>query len=760
MLDLDGGPSHYSLRDEAQNTGRSQSFWASDTKLRHNKVAFVSAGAMDPKVIEPLTNNPAPPAVTDSEMALAGLKLDDKGPLAEPDPPALVGETACLDAPRVIGESTTPQFIIDVEPSQVPLETSFPPPSVRRLSASPSDSSEDVVLFAGRKGLNGKFNEKNPSPLASRRSTPNQSRTANEDIDLKVQNLPQRSGGSSSVSTQALSPPREAAKSTDLIEITVMETARLSRDVPLPTGSMDPSHRTGGSDAILADYIANMRESGAMDDFLPGQQANQRDLGPSPSGTDMVPSALPEPHLHKNYDRWNWDASAINDFDDLSTSTEAIEAVGAILSKRARSSGLQYLVVLAGDVIDNARWISAASLSMPGATEVIRQFEDDERLLAEYAGGSEEISDDGKSVSSDAESGPAQGEGKLDDEDEDVLDEADLLQRKVERMTDERIARLLAKQEELGMGSEELLLFDDDDEAEADPGKGPSKSKMTHRRPSRSSKKSKATRPMADFPSATFLADAYDNFDVMDWERSSVQITPRGKKKALPFQVSDSELEAQLISSWTKDRKKKSAQKQEREELRAQGLLGKKNNNQPKLQAKYDEGMTLEDIKDEIREFLLSTKQSLALPPMDKKDRKIVHEIANAFNLKSKSTGAGRGRFPTLLKTARSAKYDENAIGDLDARLRQRRFFPRMDKTGRKGLAVPNRNGGGRNAAVSYRDGEVVGAAAPELGVDNRGRAMLEKMGWSTGTALGALDNKGILQPVTHVVKISKAGLG
>jgi hypothetical protein len=57
-------------------------------------------------------------------------------------------------------------------------------------------------------------------------------------------------------------------------------------------------------------------------------------------------------------------------------------------------------------------------------------------------------------------------------------------------------------------------------------------------------------------------------------------------------------------------------------------------------------------------------------------------------------------------------------------------------------------------------DGDVVGASAPEIGVENRGRAMLEKMGWSTGTALGATNNKGILLPVAHVVKNSKAGLG
>jgi len=53
-----------------------------------------------------------------------------------------------------------------------------------------------------------------------------------------------------------------------------------------------------------------------------------------------------------------------------------------------------------------------------------------------------------------------------------------------------------------------------------------------------------------------------------------------------------------------------------------------------------------------------------------------------------------------------------------------------------------------------------VGGSAPELGIENKGRAMLERMGWNQGDALGALNNKGILQPVLHVVKNTKAGLG
>ena len=147
---------------------------------------------------------------------------------------------------------------------------------------------------------------------------------------------------------------------------------------------------------------------------------------------------------------------------------------------------------------------------------------------------------------------------------------------------------------------------------------------------------------------------------------------------------------------------------------------------------------------------------------MDQKDRKMVHEIAHVFNLRSKSVGSGKSRFPVLYKTSRTTRYSEDAIIDIEAQLSQKRFFPRMDKKGKRGPAVGRkaRGGGFAGGAVSYQDGEIVGAAAPELGIENKGRAMLEKMGWSTGTALGALNNKGITQPISHTVKTTRAGLG
>lgn len=149
---------------------------------------------------------------------------------------------------------------------------------------------------------------------------------------------------------------------------------------------------------------------------------------------------------------------------------------------------------------------------------------------------------------------------------------------------------------------------------------------------------------------------------------------------------------------------------------------------------------------------------------MDNNRRRIVHEISHLLGLKSKSVGQGRSRFATLIKTSRSPAYDQSSIRVVDATLRHKSVMVWRDKaTRRPGGTTTSRKGNGGGFAASraqYKDGDVVGAAAPELGIENKGRAMLEKMGWSTGTALGALDNKGILQPVTHVVKTSKAGLG
>lgn len=144
---------------------------------------------------------------------------------------------------------------------------------------------------------------------------------------------------------------------------------------------------------------------------------------------------------------------------------------------------------------------------------------------------------------------------------------------------------------------------------------------------------------------------------------------------------------------------------------------------------------------------------------MESSERRIVHGMATAFRLLSKSTGKGDSRYTILTKT----KLSGNAT-DIEVRQAAHRFGggrkAQFRKLGDGPLKAKRVTGGVGKFAASYRDGDVVGAAAPELGSENRGHAMMTKMGWSSGTALGTSGNEGILQPVTHTVKTTKAGLG
>ncbi|KAG5952622.1 hypothetical protein E4U53_000370 [Claviceps sorghi] len=258
------------------------------------------------------------------------------------------------------------------------------------------------------------------------------------------------------------------------------------------------------------------------------------------------------------------------------------------------------------------------------------------------------------------------------------------------------------------------------------------------------------------------LSQEQVDFDFMDWNRPSVQRVKKSKGARadyVPFDNCDSDLERQLQVAWNNDRQRKKERKQQREERRALGMLQKRAARDD-LRLKYPFGMTITQVADELREYLEQKKEIIIFPPMDLHARKTVHELANTFNIKSKSVGKAEQRRPSLYRTTRTVSYSE-ATFDRAVRQVRRKFLPRADKKGKsKPLSKKQNRSSASKTAANYQEGEIVGAAAPELGIGNRGRAMLEKMGWSLGTALGAEDNKGILQPVSLAMKRSKAGLG
>ena len=230
--------------------------------------------------------------------------------------------------------------------------------------------------------------------------------------------------------------------------------------------------------------------------------------------------------------------------------------------------------------------------------------------------------------------------------------------------------------------------------------------------------------------------------------------------------LSDEELIADLQSSWANDRSKKAAKKAEREEMRAMGLLGRGHKKgKVDMGARYSEGMDMVHLRLEVREFLETEgDDSKAFPPMDKTARRVLHNVAQRFNLKSSSRGSGKNRFTVFTKTQRTLDWEEGLWGNFAAS-NDRGFLPNARTKGKRGgqrMVKRAGGGGGGSAAVTYRHGEVVGGTAPEIAENNFGRRLMEKMGWSKGMALGNQENvEGrLLEPVAARIKSGRGGLG
>ncbi|KAL8771742.1 MAG: hypothetical protein Q9209_002933 [Squamulea sp. 1 TL-2023] len=750
-------------------------------------VNFVSAGNSVPdRLLDPTASPLAPPpeVLAHSSLpqaSLASMTIEDQDQEGS-DGHDLVQELGLVASsnPEINGitvdrdESKLEQnlFFMDGTGSQVAMKSKLKPPKLLRSpSPTPSNSSDEVIVFKGRRAAqrNVAQQKKNQFVTQSQRGK----HFKPEGDDRTVAERGSTTQSSCLIVDTADRLHSQAQHSEDMLQSSespiaqqqgddsTILTARSRRRRQKRKMSAKQSRFQDVEDEILEDYIANMADEDVVNesynsldpDETLAEDARIMVASSSETDSDAADDAI-KSLLNQTP---NWDSNDIRDFDDMSTSAEAYTVLDRVLASRQRPSGQQYLVVGQNQSIDDARWIPLSSLDSSNARESIRVFE---LTRAEFQIG------DFSSEDSDDSIDDTQLSADLRDDLDSMEDERDLVERRQAMMTDEHIARLLSKQEELGLDSNELLLFDGADDDDEEEEEMPPAAFL----PLGKARTKKSYRPHGEFPSATLFAEEfeqnpYGDFDVMDHDRLSLRKKPKGRREAPTFDLSDIELGASLQSAWEKDRSKKKIRKREREELRAQGLLGK--TGQPNLNAKYKEGITLYEVRDEIIVFMTSNRQSLALPSMSHRDRKIVHEMANVLKLKSHSNGEGKSRYPSLYKTGRTSEFNEDTMSTIMTHLNSKRFLPRMrrdrdSKASGKAAPVKRGRGGnaGKTAGVSYMDGEVVGAAAPEIGTENRGRAMLEKMGWSKGTALGAMNNKGMLMPVTHIVKTTKAGLG
>lgn len=586
------------MQQEALNTDR-ESLWRSNTRLRDSKITFVRGSDVVP---EP--DAEADESDGDRETAAAASPEDAPGAHME----VVVDDaiTAADGAPATEDELSEPLdtatqvtppdtlfyvdtsgakhsseklFYIDTSGVTSAPETGLENPSVRTPSPTPSDSGSDVVVFAGRNKSSADVKTMYPQrpkciddpPVLSTQVKTVETRELTLEVRPTVQHTQEKPmdqlpiPGDEFQSAEVFSGQSAAAH---------QRKPRQSRSERRRQKQLEEEAEEA---AILADYIENMMQD----------DNSEEDAGPG--------------EVQLTDGAFSWSSGDLEDLDALSTSDELPAQVDRVFSTRQRQSGRQFLIVGKGQTPDYARWIPHDLLTMPGATEHIRRFE--ERQIAREL-------DAATGVTSDSdEEGPLENNETGDDSSRDSeLDELEFLQRRKDRMTDEQIARALHKQQLFGMDTDELLLFDDfaseDDLDDLDDAwTKPSRSK-------RGGAKSKA-RGKDQFPNASAFADTLeqypeDAFDIMDWERPSLKSKTGGRRNARNFELSDSELEAELQKSWATDRQKKKARKQEREELRALGLLGRKSD-KADLRAKYSEGMTFDDLKDEIRAFLLSS---------------------------------------------------------------------------------------------------------------------------------------------------------
>ncbi|KAK9451075.1 uncharacterized protein V1518DRAFT_174189 [Limtongia smithiae] len=241
--------------------------------------------------------------------------------------------------------------------------------------------------------------------------------------------------------------------------------------------------------------------------------------------------------------------------------------------------------------------------------------------------------------------------------------------------------------------------------------------------------------------------------DIIDLDR---YYSRKARKNMPNFDISDDELLEQLQTQWLQDKAAKTARRAQREEDRRQGMLGKKakKTGRPDLKAKYRGKMTVAELRSEIEKFFFSDAENLALPPMDKASRRGAHVLAQAYQMKSKSIGQGKSRFTMLYKTARTAEALGMARGGDFGGGRSHFVASRGGRTAGAG------GGGGGSGQFRHREGDVVGSDAPEIGQDNIGRRLLEKMGWASGQGLGVEENRGIHAPIVAKVKTSRSGLG
>ena len=179
---------------------------------------------------------------------------------------------------------------------------------------------------------------------------------------------------------------------------------------------------------------------------------------------------------------------------------------------------------------------------------------------------------------------------------------------------------------------------------------------------------------------------------------------------------------------------------------------------------KYPVSLHIKDIKSEFDQLLKDeSRQSMSFPTLDTHGHKTIKNLADCYHMSViKSGKQGIRKYLKIVKNKATFKYYPN-YERINRILRGRPIFHRIDqkpqhKKGEKSKSKSSR-GDASSSRARFKEGDIVGAEAPEIGSSNLGRQMLEKLGWIQGQGLGVDGNKGINEPILAKVKTSKTGI-
>ena len=243
----------------------------------------------------------------------------------------------------------------------------------------------------------------------------------------------------------------------------------------------------------------------------------------------------------------------------------------------------------------------------------------------------------------------------------------------------------------------------------------------------------------------------------MEYNTKTPVLSGKGKKKKLLIDDSlalDTETIYTLQSKLATRLDNKAYKKKTKEDF-----ISLENSQSSDLFKKYEYGLHIQNIKDEFEEFYSNNRDRLIFPPLDPHGNKTLTKFAKHYNMKTSKAGKGLHTHIMVDKTKKTRRSLPN-YGLISQLLKQRPVFMRIDvKRVQEDFVKTERINIRSKGKFHIKEGEIVGENAPEIGNDNIGRRMLEKLGWSQGEGLGAETNKGTSEPVFARVKKGKAGL-